>query len=71
MRFEVVEIGPAGMLWRWQIMDNQQVPPKVLCTSSDHNHEPLCRDELNHVIEACRQETRPIITTVPFGPTGR
>jgi hypothetical protein len=30
MRFEVVEIGPAGMLWKWRIVDQWGQEEKVM-----------------------------------------
>jgi hypothetical protein len=69
MRFEVVEIGPAGMLWKWRIVDQWGQEQKVIGeAASAADTENLCADELNRLIDACRGEERPTVRVVGFQP---
>lgn len=49
---------PTG--WRWQILENRQGKSRILAESADnHKSETACRDELNRLIDACRNDRRP------------
>lgn len=47
--------------WKWQVNDQLE----TLAESKDHTSEAACADELNRLIDACRQDPRPTVLVKP------
>jgi hypothetical protein len=57
--FSVVDLGMGR--WHWRIAEEWDGETRTIAESGDHESEAVCIAELNHVIEACRQEPSPTV----------
>jgi hypothetical protein len=58
LEFRIVDMGLAAG-WRWQILEGRQGEVRILAESAKHKSENDCRQELNRLIDACREDRRP------------
>ena len=64
MEFRVVDTGLATG-WRWQIVEDWQGQVRMLAESATHHEsETACRDELNRLVDACREDRKSNPVTV-------